>query len=77
MDNSDDFIFDTEFLAQAIAKGFRVGDIPVPTRYFEEASSINFVRSMKYGFGCLGVVCKFLGYKAGLYKGKLFQEKNG
>jgi glycosyltransferase involved in cell wall biosynthesis len=47
--NSDDFVFDTQFLVQAVRFGFRLGDIPVPVRYFDEASSINFKRSMKYG----------------------------
>ena len=58
--NSDDFIFDTEFLAQAIYHGFRVGDIPIPTRYFAEASSINFARSCRYGFGTLAVMMKYI-----------------
>lgn len=70
--NSDDFIFDTEFLAQAIIRDFRLGDIPVPTRYFAEASSINFRRSLKYGIGCLAVVAKFLLYKWKLCKFKIF-----
>jgi glycosyltransferase involved in cell wall biosynthesis len=70
--NSDDFIFDTEFLAQAVMKGFRLGDIPVPTRYFAEASSINFKRSLKYGIGCLAVVAKFLLHKSKLCKFKIF-----
>ncbi|MFL5513282.1 MAG: glycosyltransferase family 2 protein, partial [Gemmatimonadales bacterium] len=54
--NSDDFVFDTQFLAQAVQLGFRLGDIPVPVRYFDEASSINFRRSVKYGLGTLGVL---------------------
>jgi glycosyltransferase involved in cell wall biosynthesis len=70
--NSDDFIFDTEFLAQSVMKGFRLGDVPVPTRYFEEASSINFKRSLKYGIGCLVVVAKFLLHKAKFAKIKIF-----
>lgn len=58
--NSDDFVFDTEFLAQAVYFDFRIGDIPIPTRYFEEASSINFSRSVKYGIQTLQVMGKFL-----------------
>src|SRR5262249_25830467 len=54
--NSDDFVFDTQFLVQAVHFGFRLGDIPVPVRYFKEASSINFKRSVKYGFGTLRAV---------------------
>lgn len=74
--NSDDFIFDTEFLAQAVMKGFRLGDIPVPTRYFVEASSINFARSLKYGIGCLNVVAKFLLHKWKLCKFKIFTSSD-
>ncbi len=70
--NSDDFIFDTEFLAQAVFHGFRIGDIPVPTRYSFESSSINFPRSLKYGLGCILVVIKFLLQKTGLCKFKIF-----
>lgn len=51
--NSDDFVFDNEFLVQAHVLGFRIGEISVPTKYFEEASSISFSRSTKYGFGVL------------------------
>ncbi|HUR53790.1 MAG TPA: glycosyltransferase family 2 protein, partial [Gemmataceae bacterium] len=51
--NSDDFVFDTQFLAQAVHFGFRLGDIPVPVRYFDEASQINFRRSTKYGIQTL------------------------
>jgi glycosyltransferase involved in cell wall biosynthesis len=57
--NSDDFVFDTQFLVQAVRFGFRLGDIPVPVRYFAEASSINFVRSVKYGLGTLGVLGQY------------------
>lgn len=70
--NSDDFIFDTEFLAQAIYHGFRVGDIPIPTRYFAEASSINFARSCRYGLGTLGVMIKYILHCAGLWSFDLF-----
>ena len=70
--NSNDFIFDTEFLAQAVYHGFRIGDIPVPTRYFAEASSINFRRSLKYGLQCLWVVGKFLLQKAKIFKFEIF-----
>lgn len=70
--NSDDFIFDTQFLAQAAYFGFRIGDVPVPTRYFAEASSINFVRSSKYGLLTLWTVLKFLLQKTRLFKFKIF-----
>jgi glycosyltransferase involved in cell wall biosynthesis len=53
-ENSDDFVFDNEMLAQALWFGFEIGELTCPTRYFPEASSINFKRSVKYGFGVLG-----------------------
>lgn len=74
-ENSDDFVFDTEFLAQAVALGFRIGDIPVPTRYFPEASSINFKRSLIYGLSTLGVMGKFWLHKLRLARSPLFQAK--
>src|SRR6185436_10258415 len=51
--NSDDFVFDNQMLAEILWRGFRVGEVSCPTKYFEEASSINFTRSLRYGFGCL------------------------
>jgi len=74
--NSNDFVFDTEFLAQAVFHGFRIGDIPVPTRYFKEASSINFRRSLKYGFSTLWVMCEFLLQKSRLCRFALFEKKS-
>lgn len=70
--NSDDFVFDTQFLAQAIDKGFRLGDIPVPVRYFDEASSINFKRSLKYGLATLGVVVQYWVHRLGIRKMHIF-----
>ncbi|MDX5347275.1 MAG: glycosyltransferase family 2 protein, partial [Hymenobacteraceae bacterium] len=58
--NSDDFVFDSQFLFQVVAKGFRIGEIPVPVRYFEEASSINFKRSVRYGLGTLWTAVSYL-----------------
>ena len=58
--NSDDFVFDTEVIAQAVAFGFRIAEIGVPTRYFAEASSVNFRRSVVYGIGTLGVMARYL-----------------
>jgi len=52
--NSDDFVFDNQMLAQILSLGYVVAEVSCPTRYFEEASSINFARSVRYGFGCLG-----------------------
>jgi glycosyltransferase involved in cell wall biosynthesis len=72
--NSDDFVFDTEFLVQAVHFGFRLGDIPVPVRYFEEASSINFPRSVKYGFGTLRAVGQFWANRLRLGRFSLFED---
>jgi glycosyltransferase involved in cell wall biosynthesis len=69
--NSDDFVFDTQFLVQAVHLGFRLGDIPVPVRYFKEASSINFMRSLRYGLTTVGTVGRWwlhrLGWKSPLF----------
>lgn len=69
--NSDDFVFDTQFLVQAVHQGFRLGDVPVPVRYFKEASSINFKRSLRYGLTTVGTVGRWYLHRAGL-KSKLF-----
>jgi glycosyltransferase involved in cell wall biosynthesis len=71
-ENSDDFVFDTEFLAQAAFFGLRIGDVPIPTRYFEEASSINFSRSLTYGMQTLLVMLKYMLQKTGLMKFRIF-----
>lgn len=70
--NSDDFVFDNEMLAQAVFFGFEIGEISCPTRYFEEASSINFPRSVKYGLGVLLTSLKFVLQKAGIISSPLF-----
>jgi glycosyltransferase involved in cell wall biosynthesis len=59
-DNSDDFVFDTEIIAQGMANNLFFSEVPIVTRYFPEASSINFRRSVKYGFGILGVLIKYV-----------------
>jgi glycosyltransferase involved in cell wall biosynthesis len=63
--NSDDFVFDSEMLFQIVAKKYRIGEIPVTVRYFKEASSINFSRSLKYGAATVGVALK---YALGFFK---------
>ncbi len=73
--NSNDFVFDSQFLAQAVYFGFRLGDIPVPTRYFEEASSISFRRSVRYGVLTLWVVLAFWLHKLGLWKSAIFTPR--
>jgi glycosyltransferase involved in cell wall biosynthesis len=72
--NSDDFVFDNQMLAQIIWHGFTIGEVSCPTKYFTDASSINFRRSVKYGFGCLGTGTKFRLAKLGLAKSKLFPK---
>lgn len=69
---SDDFVFDNQMIAQVVYYGFRLGEISCPTRYFEEASSINFSRSVTYGLGVLGTAVEFRAHKWGLAKSKLF-----
>ncbi len=73
--NSDDFVFDNEMLSQAVYFGYRIGEISCPTRYFKEASSINFRRSVKYGFGVLGTSLKFRLHRWKLAKSRLFRER--
>jgi glycosyltransferase involved in cell wall biosynthesis len=73
--NSDDFVFDTQFLVQAVRLGFRLGDVPVPVRYFDEASSINFRRSVVYGLCTLGVVGQYWLDVLGVWRSPLFRPK--
>jgi len=72
--NSDDFVFDSQFLAQVAYFGFRMSDAPVPCRYFQEASSINFKRSAKYGLQTLGTLIKFGLQKCKLAKFDIFDS---
>lgn len=67
--NSDDFVFDNQMLAQILWFGFSIGEVSCPTKYFPEASSINFRRSVEYGFGCLSTGVKFRLAKLGLTDG--------
>ena len=73
--NSDDFIFDNQMLAQIFYKGFEIAEITCPTKYFDEASSINIQRSTTYGFGVLGVSFKYFFNKIGLVKSKIFHQE--
>jgi len=66
LENSDDFVFDNQMIAQTVMFGFRIGEISCPTKYFEEASSINFRRSVEYGLGVLGTSIAFALQKLGL-----------
>ena len=75
--NSDDFIFDNQFLAQAILRGARMGEISCPTKYFAEASSINFRRSAIYGLGVLKTSVEFLLAKWGVYRPAYLRNSSG
>jgi glycosyltransferase involved in cell wall biosynthesis len=72
---SDDFVFDQHILAQAAACGLRVGDIPVPTKYFKEASSINFIRSSKYGLEILWLLFRYILHKWNIIQMKILLPK--
>lgn len=71
--NSDDFVFDNQMLAQIFYAGYEIGEITCPTKYFDEASSINFSRSVKYGLGVLSVSSAYFFSKLGLYKADIFK----
>jgi glycosyltransferase involved in cell wall biosynthesis len=73
--NSDDFVFDNQMLAQVLWLDYKIAEISCPTRYFAEASSINFHRSLKYGFGCLNTAIKYRLAKMHLIKSRLFPRR--
>jgi len=66
LENSDDFVFDNQMIAQAVMFGYAIGEVSCPTKYFEEASSINFWRSVKYGLGVLGTTVSFVAHRLGI-----------
>ncbi|GAA0557897.1 glycosyltransferase family 2 protein [Chitinophaga japonensis] len=72
--NSDDFVFDNELLAQIFYKGYEIAEITCPTNYFQEASSINFTRSLVYGTGVLRVSLQYLLQKLGVRRFRIFRE---
>jgi len=76
-ENSDDFVFDNEMLGQIAYAGFIIGEVTCPTKYFDDASSINFKRSMKYGFGVLRVSITYRLNRWGLMKSSVFNLKAG
>ncbi len=75
LENSDDFVFDNEILAQCIYFGYRIGELSCPTKYFQEASSINFARSVKYGLGVLATTLKCRLQKLGIARYRLFSPE--
>lgn len=70
--NSDDFVFDNQFIAQIFFKDYEIAEITCPTKYFEEASSINFNRSVQYGLGVVATSIQYFLSKNGIYKFKIF-----
>jgi glycosyltransferase involved in cell wall biosynthesis len=73
--NSDDFVFDSEVIAQTVAFGFKIAEVPVPTRYFPEASSVNFRRSVIYGFSTLNVARKYWMNRMGIKRYPIFRKR--
>ena len=73
--NSDDFVFDNQMLAQIFMAGFEIAEITCPTKYFEEASSINLRRSIKYGLGVLTTSAGYFLHKTGIVKLRMYQPK--
>ena len=75
--NSDDFVFDNQMLAQILWCGYTIAEVSCPTKYFAEASSINFFRSVKYGFGCLHTALTYRLAQLGLIKSVIFEDQQG
>ena len=74
LENSDDFVFDNQMIAQAVMFGFKIGEISCPTKYFEEASSINFKRSVEYGLGVLATTASFVAHRMGMTRAVRFSQ---
>ncbi len=77
LENSDDFVFDNQVLAQCAHFGFRIGEVSCPTKYFDEASSINFRRSVTYGLGVLATTLQFAFQRWGLAHFRIFRSDGG
>jgi glycosyltransferase involved in cell wall biosynthesis len=75
VENSDDFVFDNQMLAQCVHFGFRIGEVSCPTKYFEEASSINFQRSVTYGLGVVLTTLQFALQKCGVGRFRIFSAQ--
>jgi glycosyltransferase involved in cell wall biosynthesis len=72
--NADGFIFDQELIAQVVAADFTIVEVPIPTRYFPEASSVGFFTSVRYGFGILALMVRYTAHKAGLPRQRQFES---
>jgi hypothetical protein len=75
LENSDDFVFDNQMLAQCAYFGFHIGEVSCPTKYFEEASSINFRRSVTYGLGVIATTIRYALQRAGILHSAIFSDK--
>ena len=75
--NSDDFVFDNQMLAQIFYAGFDIAEITCPTKYFNDASSINLSRSIRYGLGVLGVSLGYLLARTGIYRSRIYRKASG
>ncbi|HPJ08152.1 MAG TPA: glycosyltransferase family 2 protein [Deltaproteobacteria bacterium] len=75
LENSDDFVFDNQMLAQVLWYGYTIAEVSCPTHYFEQASSINFMRSVRYGFGCLATAATFRFAGAGIVRSRIFPDR--
>jgi glycosyltransferase involved in cell wall biosynthesis len=75
LENSDDFVFDNQMIAQTVMFGFKIGEVSCPTKYFEEASSINFRRSVEYGLGVLATTASFVLHKTGIRRIARFEPR--
>jgi glycosyltransferase involved in cell wall biosynthesis len=73
--NSDNFVFDTEIIAQGVAKGMRIREVPIATRYFDEASQIGFWRSVRYGLGILKTMVFYKLHKKRIYSHRIFRDR--
>lgn len=73
--NSDDFVFDNQMIAQIFDAGFEIGEVTCPTKYFDEASSINLKRSIEYGLGVLGVSWGYFFKRLGFYNSPIYKHK--
>jgi hypothetical protein len=73
--NSDDFIFDTQIIAQGVAKGMRFREIPIETRYFDEASQIAFGPSVRYGLAILKTMLLFKLHVWGIWSSRIFRDR--
>lgn len=76
-ENSDDFVFDSQMLVQCVAFGFRIGEIPVPVRYYDTSSSISMRRSIVYGLRTLWTIVRYLLHTSHLVRSPLFRKKQG